>query len=132
MNISYYTMPIKSVNTEVKSIVSEKYGVTFAPSSSMFRINNKVSTLKVARMTNNSEPATYEKFKDSNKWVYHLNQIYLKQYNNVLLCMIFLDTIKFIEIPIQNLYDSTELYHQHKQEDCFQCNIDLRKYIDLR
>ena len=127
-NENLFKMPIKSINNYIKNTLIKTTEFEIKKHN-IIEFGNKRVMLKVARMTKENEGLSFKEFNKFKKYTYHLNQIYLNEFDSLLLCLIFLDKFIYILITKEEL-ETLTLTAPHNKIDCFQCDIDIKKYIN--
>lgn len=127
MNNNLFLLPIKSINGKIKKELEENHEFEFN-SHNIIDFGNKKFMLKVARLKNNNVPMKYNDFKNLYKYTYHLNQLYMNEFDCILLCIVFADSKRYIKISKTELKRYV-LTPQHNILNCYQCDIDLKKHI---
>ena len=127
-NKKLFTLPIKSISNYVKESFIQLTNFEIKKHN-IIKFGNKNFMLKVARISQDGEPLTIAKFKKLKKYNYHLNQLYINEFDNLLLCLIFIDDCIYLQIPKKEI-EQLSLTIQHNKADCFQSIIDLKKYIN--
>ena len=123
-----FQMPIRTVNTYIKERLTVKHDFEIS-SKGILEFGGKRLCLKVCRITQDNLACTKEEFDKLNNFKLHLNQLYIDDFDSLLLCLIFKDHTLYYIIGKEEL-KKYKLSFQHRKENCYQCDIDLKNHLN--
>lgn len=127
-NKDLFILPIKTINSYIKNSLIQTKGFRIKKHNIIY-FGYKNFMLKVARITLESSPISFKQFSKLKEYYYHINQLYINEFDVLLLCLLFKDKTVYIKINKKE-FSKVTLTNQHNKIDCFQCDINIKKYIE--